>query len=192
MRRHEGTWRRPCGSRGEGFRARLVSLRGIVLAAGIVPALLLSPPPASADQASGSATDGARTSAASGATRRYTPDRFAGRAWKHYQLVWGIDSLNVRLTESGEVVRFSYRVLDPEKARALNDGSTEPSLVDPKAGVSLVVPALEKVGRLRQVSKPEAGKAYWMAFSNKGRPVKKGDRVDVIIGAFRAQGLVVD
>jgi len=31
-----------------------------------------------------------------------------------------------------------------------------------------------------------------MAFSNKGRPVKKGDHVDVVIGQFHAQGLVVD
>jgi hypothetical protein len=124
--------------------------------------------------------------------RRYRPDRFAGRAWKHYQLVWGIDSLSVKLVESGEVVRFSYRVLDPDKASALNDKNNEPSLIDPRAGVSLVVPRMEKIGQLRQAGTPEAGKAYWMAFSNKGRPVRKGDRVDVVIGQFRAQGLVVD
>ncbi len=123
---------------------------------------------------------------------RYKPDRFAGRAWKYYQLVWGIDSLSVKLAESGEVVRFNYRVLDPGKARVLNDKKSEPSLIDPRAGVSLVVPKMEKIGQLRQTGTPEAGKAYWMAFSNKGRPVKKGDRVDVVIGLFRAQGLVVD
>jgi hypothetical protein len=31
-----------------------------------------------------------------------------------------------------------------------------------------------------------------MAFSNKGRLVKRGDRVSVVIGQFRADGLVVD
>jgi hypothetical protein len=31
-----------------------------------------------------------------------------------------------------------------------------------------------------------------MAFSNKGRLVKRGDRVNVVIGKFRADGLVVD
>jgi len=131
--------------------------------------------------------------AAKPATRvRYKPDRFAGRAWKYYQLIWGIDSLSVKLVESGEVVRFSYRVLDPDKARTLNDKRNEPSLIDPRAGVSLVVPKMEKIGQLRQTGAPEVKKAYWMAFSNKGRPVKKGDRVDVVIGQFRAQGLVVD
>jgi len=55
-----------------------------------------------------------------------------------------------------------------------------------------VVPSLEKVGKLRQSSTPQAGKSYWMAFSNKGRLVKRGDRVNVVIGKFRADGLVVD
>ncbi len=130
--------------------------------------------------------------AAARARTTYRPDRFAGRAGKYYQLVWGIDSLTVKLAESGEVVRFSYRVLDPRRAGALNDRRNEPSLVDPRAGVSLVVPAMEKIGPLRQSAAPEAGKAYWMAFSNKGRRVRKGDRVDVVIGQFRAPGLVVD
>src|SRR3981189_271328 len=73
--------------------------------------------------------------AAAAARTRYQPDRFAGRAGKYYQLVWGVDSLSVKLAESGEVVRFSYRVLDPDKARALNDKKNEPSLIDPRAGV---------------------------------------------------------
>lgn len=65
-------------------------------------------------------------------------------------------------------------------------------MIDPQAGVKLVVPALEQVGILRQTGTPEAGKVYWMAFSNKGRKVKRGDHVIVQIGQFRADGLVVD
>jgi hypothetical protein len=122
----------------------------------------------------------------------YQPDRFAGRAGKYYQFVWGVDSLTAKYTESGEVIRFSYRILDPDKAKALNDKKSEPALIDSRAGVKLVVPSLEKVGQLRQSSTPEAGKSYWMAFSNKGRLVKKGDHVDIVIGQFRAKGIVVD
>jgi hypothetical protein len=122
----------------------------------------------------------------------YHPNRFAGRAGEYYRLIWGVDSFSVKWTESGEVIRFSYRVLDAEKAKALNDKKNQPSLIDPQAGVKLVVPSLEKVGQLRQSAPPEAGKAYWMAFSNKGRRVKRGDHVDVVIGSFQAQGLVVD
>jgi hypothetical protein len=122
----------------------------------------------------------------------YQPDRFAGRAGQYYQYLWGIDSLSVKLVQSGELIRFSYRVIDPARARVLNEKSNEASLIDPAAGVSLVVPTMEKVGQLRQAATPEAGRSYWMAFSNKGRPVKRGDRVDVVIGTFQARNLVVD
>jgi hypothetical protein len=83
-------------------------------------------------------------------------------------------------------------VLDAEKAKPLNDKKNEPALIDPRAGVKLVVPSLEKIGQLRQSATPENGKVYWMAFSNKGRLVKRGDRVDVVIGQFRAEGLTVE
>jgi hypothetical protein len=123
---------------------------------------------------------------------RYHPDRFAGRAGSYYKLTWGVDSLAVRWAESGEVIRFGYRVLDADKAKVLNNKKSEPSLIDLRAGVKLVVPALENVGQLRQTAPPENGKSYWMVFSNKGRPVKRGDRVNVVIGQFQANGLVVD
>ena len=126
------------------------------------------------------------------APSRYLPDRFAGRAGKFYELNWGIDSITVKLVESGELVRFSYRVLDPEKARVLNDQRNVAALNDPQAGVSLVVPTMEKVGPLRQSTPPEAGRSYWMTFSNKGRRVARGHRVDVVIGQFKASNLVVD
>jgi hypothetical protein len=122
----------------------------------------------------------------------FASDRFAGRAGLYYQLNWGIDSLSVKLVESGELVRFNYRVIDPEKARPLNAKQAEATLQDPKAGVSLVVPTMEKIGPLRQTTAPQAGRSYWMTFSNKGRRVKRGDRVDVVIGTFKANNLVVD
>jgi hypothetical protein len=167
----------------------------LMLLAALVAAPALAAPPDAAGSGPTTtqpATIAPKHTTAKAARSRYAPDRFAGRAAKYYQLVWGVDSLGVKLVESGEVVRFTYRVLDPVRAQALNDKGSEPSLIDPRAGVKLVVPKMEKIGPLRQSGAPEAGKAYWMAFSNKGRPVKKGDRVDVVIGSFRAPGLVVD
>jgi hypothetical protein len=123
---------------------------------------------------------------------RYRPNRLPAQSLVFYSAVWGIDSLSVKTVESGELVRFSYQVLDAEKATPLNDEKNEPSLISPKAGVKLVVPSMEKVGKLRQVSAPKAGGKYWMAFSNKGRLVKPGDRVNVVIGNFHANGLVVE
>jgi hypothetical protein len=130
--------------------------------------------------------------AVAAAPSHYRPNRFSRRAELTYGLVWGVDSLSVKWTESGEVIRFAYRVVDAAKAKTINDKKVEPSLVDQRAGVKLVIPQLEKVGKLRQSGTPEAGKSYWMAFSNKGRLVKRGDRVSVVIGNFRADGLVVD
>jgi hypothetical protein len=127
-----------------------------------------------------------------GTPSQYTPNRFAGQAGRYYKLVWGIEALSVKWAESGEMIRFSWRVVDPERAAVLNDKKIEPSLIDPKAGVSLVVPVLDKIGQMRQSAPPEAGQSYWMAFSNKGRFVKRGDRVDVVIGPFRAENLAVD
>ena len=138
-----------------------------------------------------SATPAGKPSVAA-APSRYQPNRFSRRASMYYGLIWGVDSLGVKAVESGQIIRFTYRVLDAEKAKALNDKKAEPSLISPQAGVKLVVPSLEQVGQLRQNSTPEAGKSYWMAFSNKGGLVKRGDRVSVVIGQFRADGLVVE
>ena len=129
---------------------------------------------------------------AKGRPSRYSPERFAGRASLYYHMNWGIDLISVKLVESGELVKFSYRVIDSDKARMLNVKQAEATLNDPKAGVSLVVPTMEKIGQLRQTTAPQAGRSYWMTFSNKGRRVKRGDRVDVAIGQFRANNLVVD
>jgi hypothetical protein len=109
-----------------------------------------------------------------------------------YQGIWGVGELRVKSAESGELIRFNYRVLDPEKAVALNDKKAEPELLDARAGVKLSVPQMEKVGKLRQSSTPKAGMTYWMAFSNPTLAVKRGDRVDVVIGSFRATNLVVE
>ena len=166
---------------------------GILLASSMAAAPAMAqqaaPAPASAPAQATQAPTQAKSAAK---PTRYHPDRFAGRAGSYYKLTWGVDSLAVKWAESGEVIRFGYRVLDADKAKALNEKKSEPSLIDPRAGVKLVVPALENVGQLRQSAPPENGKSYWMVFSNKGRPVKRGDRVNVVIGQFQANGLVVD
>lgn len=118
--------------------------------------------------------------------------RMSRRAEMYYEGAWGVSELRVKTAESGQLVRFNYRVLDPEKAAALNDKKVEPQLIDAQAGVKLVIPQLDQVGSLRQSSTPKAGMTYWMAFSNPTLVVKPGHRVDVVIGSFRAQGLVVE
>jgi len=122
----------------------------------------------------------------------YHPNQFPKRAVSYYGVVWGLDSLSVKAVESGALIRFSYRVLDPAKAKVLNDKKVEAFLDSPTENVRLSIPSLEKVGQLRQATTEEPGKSYWMAFSNPRRTVKPGDHVNVVIGEFHAEGLVVE
>ena len=106
--------------------------------------------------------------------------------------LWGIDSVHVRSTASGALVRFSYRVVDADKSKILNSKDATPYLVDEQHGLALQIPVMEQVGQLRQVAAPQNGRDYWMAFSNKGRYLKPGNHVTLITGNLRINGLVVE
>lgn len=131
--------------------------------------------------------------AAASTPYRNQPPRIANREAALYEAVWGIADPSVKAVESGIILRFSYRVLDPVKAKVLHDKKFDPILLSPQKGVKLVVPTMEKVGQLRQAPQNvDAGKSYWMAFSNSGRLIRPGDRVDIVIGNFHARRLLVE
>lgn len=164
-------------------------ITSILLAGGIFCGLLI--PSLSSQSPAPPATSVQVAKAGPGVTT-YEPNHFPKREHSYYDLFWGVDALSAKSVESGELIKFTYRVLDPAKAKALNDKTNEPVMYDPAVRAKLVVPSLEKVGQLRQASTPEAGRIYWMAFSNPGRVVKRGDRVTVVIGQFHIEGLVVE
>jgi hypothetical protein len=110
----------------------------------------------------------------------------------YYQAVWGVDKMLARVVASGNLIRFSYRVTDPIRAKVLADKLATPLLYGQRSNALLSIPVMDKVGELRQSGNAELNKEYWMVFSNKGNLVKSGDRVNVIIGAFHADGLVVE
>jgi hypothetical protein len=143
-------------------------------------------------QSGGTTHSAASSTAQPGKPTRYHPSRFPKKAGEYYEFIWGVDSLTVKAVESGELIRFTYRVVNPYKARVLNDKKIEAFMDSPKARARLVIPSLEKVGQLRQVNTPEAGRLYWMAFSNPRGTVKRGDHVNVVIGQFHADGLIVE
>jgi len=116
----------------------------------------------------------------------------SGRQATLFRRLWGIDEMHVRATASGALVRFSYRVVDADKAQILNSKQSTPYLIDEEHGLALQVPVMDQVGQLRQVPTPQNGRDYWMAFSNKGRYVKPGSHVTLIIGSSRFKGLVVE
>lgn len=158
-----------------------------IVMAGVALASVASVHPLDAQASAGS---GAGISSHS--SMHYKPNRVPKREGDYFGAVWGIDSMSVKAVESGDLIRFSYRVLDADKARVLNDKKASAFLDAPAAGARLAIPSMEKVGQLRQGNTPRAGTAYWMAFSNPRRTVKRGDRVNVVIGLFHADGLVVE
>ncbi len=141
---------------------------------------LAQPPPASSS-----------VRAATTRTRSpFTATQKSRHADNFYKGIWGVENLEVREAASGSLLRFSYRVTDANRAQTLNDKKATPYLIDEKTGAVLQVPVMPKVGMMRQTADPENGRDYWMVFSNKG-VVKPGSRVDVVVGNFRANGLVV-
>jgi hypothetical protein len=142
--------------------------------------------------ASPAATVAAATVPPAAAGRPTSTTITSGREATVLRRLWGIDDIHLRSTASGALIRFSYRVVDADKAKILNKKKATPYLVDEKNGLALQIPNLEQVGQLRQVSPPHNGREYWMAFSNKGRYVKPGSHVTVVIGSLRISGLVVE
>jgi hypothetical protein len=123
---------------------------------------------------------------------QFHPVSVTGSASQAYAAQWGIDSLKVAYTSSGNLLRFTYRVVDPGRAAPLADKKLTPSLYSPKHRAVLSVPVMEKVGPLRQAMEQKSGMEYWMAFSNRGALVKPGERVNITIGSFHADGLRVE
>jgi hypothetical protein len=151
--------------------------------------------PTLAQAAQTEAVTAASRAAAPSAVRKASPHRPARQpdsANIYYQSLWGADNFLVRSTASGNLIRFSYRVTDPVRAKQLVDKSATPYLIGLRSRAVLQVPVMDKVGPLRQATAPKSGQELWVMFSNKGNLVKVGDRVNVVIGSFQAEGLLVE
>lgn len=122
----------------------------------------------------------------------YQNTRGTAKSKHFYSTVWGVDKLRASYTSSGNLIKFSYRVIEPKLAKTLGDHENTPELVGIRSNAVLHIPTMEKIGQLRQMSAAEANKDYWMVFSNKGNLVRPGDEVSVLIGRFRADGLIVE
>jgi hypothetical protein len=117
----------------------------------------------------------------------------SSRATSNYKHLYGVEIIGIRPVSSGAMVRLSYRVVDPVKAKPFVEKEAKPYLIEEISKLRLEVPVMEKIGQLRQsTSAPKAGREYWMIFQNNRGVVKSGSRVDFVIGHLRMNGLVVD
>jgi hypothetical protein len=104
---------------------------------------------------------------------------------------WGIEILYVRQTAAGYMLEFRYKVLDAEKAKSLFERQNKPMLTHVETGSELIVPTPAKTGALRNSNPPKDGLTYWMFFANPGKLVERGEHVNIQIGDFLAENLVV-
>ena len=104
---------------------------------------------------------------------------------------WGVEVVFVRRTAGGYMLEFRYKVLDPDKAKPLFERQTKPLLIHAESGAKLIVPTPAKTGALRNSNPPLAGRTYWMFFANPGKFVQPGEQVNIEIGDFLAERLVV-
>ena len=105
---------------------------------------------------------------------------------------WGVRVLQIRLSAEGYMLDFRYRVVDAEKTAPLFDRKTKPYLIDQATGAKFLVPEPPKVGALRTTRPPTTDRNYFIIFANPGKYIKKGNRVTVVIGDFRAENLIVE
>ena len=104
---------------------------------------------------------------------------------------WGIVVESLRLTASGYMLDFRYRVVDARKAKPLFERKTKPVLTDEATGAILAVPVPPKTGALRNSNDPKAGRSYFMFFGNPAHFVKPGNSVTITIGKFAVSGVRV-
>ena len=102
---------------------------------------------------------------------------------------WGVEVVALRLTGADYMLDFRYKVLDDEKAAELFERANKPWLIHKATGAKLEVPRPAKTGPLRPTNPPEAGRTYFILFSNPG-VVHAGDEVTVQIGDFEADVVV--
>ena len=104
---------------------------------------------------------------------------------------WGIEVIRLFSTASGAMLDFRYKVLDPVKAAPIFDHHRKAYLVNEATKETLAVPTSAKTGQLRPTGTPEAGRSYYMIFSNLNRAFQKGDLVSLVVGDVLIPDLVI-
>jgi hypothetical protein len=93
----------------------------------------------------------------------------------------GVRLVRVAVSGDGGLIDLRYQVIDPDRANAVHDAKTPPTLVDERTG--LVVNQLLMGHMHHGVLK--AGQTYYLIFENPGNLVQRGSRVAVQLGDAR-------
>ena len=105
----------------------------------------------------------------------------------------GIKPVAIRLTAGGRMIDFRYTVVDPAKSAPVFDRKTKTYLIDLASGGEFPMPEDTKLGPLRSSGRnPQAGREYFIFFSNPANILQRGSRVAVVIGDYRIENLTVE
>jgi len=107
---------------------------------------------------------------------------------------WGIEPVGVWMAAAGYMLDFRFNVIDAEKALPLFDHRIEPYLLVEGTRVRFGVPRASKVGAFRPTNRGqniEAGRRYYMLFGNPDNYAKRGQKVSIVIGDFRAEHIPI-
>jgi len=106
--------------------------------------------------------------------------------------LWGVEIQRVSLSAADFMLDFRYKVTDVEKATPILNRQVKPYLMVEKNGVKLPVPSTPKLGSIRQHTQaPEINRIYFVFFKNVSKMVKRGDKVTIVIGDFKAENITV-
>jgi hypothetical protein len=112
--------------------------------------------------------------------------------WAQAEETWGVQPKTIRLTGAGQFLDFRYKIIDPEKAAPVVDRKNKAYLLDQESGKVLPVP-VTKIGPMRATTREaKQNREYFVLFGNVNKEIKKGDKVTVVIGEFRAENMVVE
>lgn len=103
---------------------------------------------------------------------------------------WGIEPVGLFVQEWGQRSEFRYRVTDPEAALALLSKPAKAIFVREKNGKSHEPPMPVRSGNLELLElDPAPWRVYYMRFWHPVFPIGVGERISLIIGNMRVQGL---
>jgi hypothetical protein len=106
---------------------------------------------------------------------------------------WGIEIVRLKVTAAGHIIDLRYRVIDPVKSFPVFDTKIKPVLIDEQSGRDLSVYTAPKIGGMRQKTRrPEAGRIYFILFSNPGGLIKEGSQVTLKIEDVKVEHIRVE
>ncbi len=105
------------------------------------------------------------------------------------EAAFGIRVERLKLAAGGHILDFRYRVLDSSKSAGLLQPGASTYLMPDKAPVRLDPIPLEPAAAPQALDR--SGGENAALFGNPGRLLRRGDRVTLVLGGFRASGLTI-